>query len=88
MSLTQYGSVRDPNKQENNIQYRTYFRNGYNQNKNNGRNNYRSITEHEGEQQRYNRNSRQDRSNNMKAFQQVNTHNQIMNQIHRYRINS
>ena len=83
MSSPQYGSVRDPNKQENNIQYQTYYRNGYNQNKNNGRNNYRSITEHEGEQQRYNRNSRQDRSNNVIAFQQVNTHNQIMNRIHR-----
>ena len=83
MSLPQYGSVRDPNKQENNIQYQTYYRNGYNQNKNNGRNNYRSITEHEGEQQGYNRNSRQDRSNNVIAFQQVNTHNQIMNRIHR-----
>ena len=68
MSLPQYGSVRDPNKQGNNIQYQTYYR--------------KHITGHEGEQQRYNRNSGQDRSNNVIAFQQVNTHDQIMNQIH------
>ena len=40
-----------PNKQENNIQYQTYYRNEYNRDKNKRRNIYRSDTGHGGEQQ-------------------------------------
>ena len=56
MSKPQHGGVRDPNKHENNIQYRTYYRNDHNRDKNNRRTNYRFNKGHEGEQQIYNRN--------------------------------
>ena len=50
---------RDPNKQESNIQYRTYYRNGYNRDKNKRTNIYRPDTRHGEDQQGYNRNPRQ-----------------------------
>ena len=62
---------RDPDKQENIIQYRTYYRNEYNRDKNKRRNIYKSNTGHGGEQQRYNRNTRQGNSNNMINFKQT-----------------
>ena len=50
---------RDPNKQESNIQYRTYYRNGYNRDKNKRTNIYRPNTRHGEDQQGYNRSPRQ-----------------------------
>ena len=44
MSKPKHRGVRDPNKLENNIQYRTYYRNDYNRDKNNSTNNHRSNT--------------------------------------------
>ena len=75
-SEPQHKGARDPNKQENSIQYRTSYRNDYNRDKNNRRNNYRSNSGHGGEQQRYNRNSRQDNSKNAITFQQANSNHQ------------
>ena len=72
MSKPQHGGVRDPNKQENNIQYRMYYRNDHNRDKNNRRTNYRFNTGYGGEQQIYNRNTRQDNSNNVITFRQAN----------------
>ena len=67
-SKPQHGSAGDPNKQENSIQYRTHYPNDYNRDKNKRRNNCRSNTGHGGEQQRYNRNSKQDNSSNVITF--------------------
>ena len=67
-SEPQHKGARDSNKQENSIQYRTSYRNDYNRDKNNRRNNYRFNSGHGGEQQRYNRNSRQDNSKNAITF--------------------
>ena len=64
-----HGGVREPNKQENNIQYTTYYRNEHNQDKSKRRNIYRSNTGHGGEQQGYNRNRRKGNSNNVITFQ-------------------
>ena len=44
MSKPKHRGVRDPNKLENNIQYRTYYRNDYNRDKNNSTNKHRSNT--------------------------------------------
>ena len=58
-SKPNYTGVRDPNKQENNIQYRTYYQNKYNRDKNKRRNIYGSNTRDKGEQQKYKGNSKQ-----------------------------
>ena len=76
VSKPKHAADRDPNKQENNIQYRTYYRNEYNQDKNKRRNIYRSNTRHRGEQQRYNKNQRQDNSNNVITFKQTSNNHQ------------
>ena len=68
----QYGSARDPSKPENSIQYRTYYQNDSNWDKNNRTNNYSCNTGYEGEQRRYNRNTRQDNFNNVINLQQAN----------------
>ena len=60
---------------KNSIQYRTY-RNDYNQDKNNRRDNYRSNTGHGGEQKRYCIHSRQGNSKNVIFFQQGNSNHQ------------
>ena len=64
VSKSKHAGDRDPNKQENNIQYLTYYRNEYNRDKNKRTNICRSNTRHGGDQQGYNRNPRQDNSNN------------------------
>ena len=51
VSKPKHAGDRDPNKQENSIQYRTYYRNEYSQDKNKRRNFNRSNTRHGGEQQ-------------------------------------
>ena len=61
---------RHPNKQENNIPYRTYYRSEHNRDKNKRINTYRSNTRDGGHQQGYNRNPRQDNSNNAITFKQ------------------
>ena len=68
----QYGSARDPSKPENSIQYRTYYQNDSNWDKNNRTNNYSCNTGHEGEQRRYNRNTRRDNFNNVINLRQAN----------------
>ena len=64
VSKSKHAGDRDPNKRENNIQYLTYYRNEYNRDKNKRTNICRSNTRHGGDQQGYNRNPRQDNSNN------------------------
>ena len=49
VSKSKHACDRDPNKQENNIYYRTY-RDEYNQDKNKRTNIYRSNTRHGGDQ--------------------------------------
>ena len=51
VSKPKHAGERDPNKQENNIQYRTYYGHEYNRDKKKRTNIYRSNTRHEGEQQ-------------------------------------
>ena len=55
ISKPKHTGNKDSNKQENNIHYQTY---------------YRSDTRQGGYQQGYNRNPRQDNSNNAKTFKQ------------------
>ena len=76
LSKPNHAVVRDPNKEENNIQYRTYYRSEYNRDRNNRRNIYRSNTAHGGQQRGYSKNSRQDHSNNVRTFQQSNNNHQ------------
>ena len=57
VSKPKHAGARDPDKQENNIQYRTY-----NRDKNKRRNICRSNTGNGGEQQGYNRKRRKDNS--------------------------
>ena len=71
-SKLQHGSARDPNKQQNSMQYLTYYQNEYNRDKSNTTNNYSSNTGDRGEQQRCNRNARQDNSNNAINLQRAN----------------
>ena len=67
---------RHANKQENNIQYWTYYRNEYNRDKNKRTNIYRSNTKHGGDQNWYNRNPRQDTFNNAINFKQESSNHQ------------
>ena len=76
VSKSKHMGDRDPNKQENNKQYRKYYRNEYNRDKNKRRNTYRFNTRHGGEQQGYNRNPRQDNSNNVITFKQTSNNHQ------------
>ena len=76
VSKPKHAGDRDPNKQENSIQYRTYYRNEYSQDKNKRRNFNRSNTRHGGEQQGYNRNPRQGNSNNVITFKQTSNNHQ------------
>ena len=50
---SKYSGDRDPNKQENNTRYETYYRKEYKRNKNKRTNIYRSNTTHEEDQQGY-----------------------------------
>ena len=74
--MYKHGGARDLNKQENKIQCRTYCRSDYNRDKNNIENNCRCSIGHGGGQQRYNRNPRQDNSNNVITLQLANSNNQ------------
>ena len=76
VSKSKHAGDRDPNKQENNIHYRTYYRNEYNRDKNKRTNIYRSNTRHGGDQQGYDRNPRQDNSNNAITFKQKSNNHQ------------
>ena len=67
--------VRDTDKEENNLQYQTYYRNEYNREKKRKRK-HRSNTGYEGKQEVYHRNSRQDNFNNVITFQQTNSYDQ------------
>ena len=70
VSKSKHAGDRDPNKQEHNIQYRTYYSNEYNRDKNKRTNIYRSNTTHGGDQQGHNRNPRQNNSKNALTFKQ------------------
>ena len=59
-----------------NEQFLNYYRNDYNRDKNNRRNEYRSNNGHEEKQKRYNKNPRHDNSNNVINFQQANNNHQ------------
>ena len=76
VSKSKHVSDRDPNKQENNNQYRTYYRNEYNQDKSKRTNIYRSKTRHGGDQQGYIRIPKQDNSNNVLNFKQKSDNHQ------------
>ena len=76
VSKSKHAGDRDPNKQENNIHYRTYYRNEYNQEKNKRTKIYRSNTRHARDQQRYNINPRQDNSNTAITFKQKSNNHQ------------
>ena len=76
VSKPKHAGDRDPNKQENSIQYQTYYRNEYNRDKSKRRNIYRSNTGQGGEQQGYNRNPRQENSNNVTFFKQTSNNHQ------------
>ena len=76
VSKPKHAGARDPDKHENNIQYRTYNRNEYNRDKNKRRNICRSNTGNGGEQQGYNRNRRKDNSNTVITFQHTNSNHQ------------
>ena len=76
VSKPKHAGDRDLNKQENSIQYRTYYWNEYNLDKNKRRNIYRSNTWHGGEQQGYNRNPRQGNSNKVITFKQTSNNHQ------------
>ena len=67
VSKPKHAGVRNPNKQENSIQYRTYYRNEYNGEKNKRRIIYRSNTGHVG----YKKNARHDNPNNVVTFKQT-----------------
>ena len=78
VSKPKHAGDRDPNKQENNIQYWKYYQNEYNQNKCKRRNIYESNIRNRGEQQRHNRNPWQDNSNNVITYtQRHNNHQNI-----------
>ena len=64
----QWARTRHPDKQKNNIQYRTHYPNEYNWDKNKRKNIYRSNTGHGGERQVYNRNPGQDNFNKQTAI--------------------
>ena len=76
VSKSKHVSDRDLNKQENNNQYRTYYRNECNQDKSKRTNIYRSKTRHGGDQQGYNRVPKQDNSNNVLTFKQKSDNHQ------------
>ena len=76
VSKPKHASVRDPGKQENNIQYKTYYQNDYNWDKNKRKNIYRFNAGLEGEQQICSRNPRQNNFNNVIKFQQTNSNHQ------------
>ena len=73
VSKPKHASVKDSDKQENNIQYQIYYRNEYNRDKNKRSNIYRSNTGNGEEQQVCSKNPRQDNFNNVITFQQTNS---------------
>ena len=76
VSKSKQAGDRDSNKQENSIHFQTCYRNKYNRDKSKRTNIYRSNARHGGDQQRYNRNSRQDNSNNAITFKQKSSNHQ------------
>ena len=59
VSKPKHASFRDPDIQENNIQYQTYCRNEYNRDKDKRRNIYRSNTGHRATRKQQNFKARQ-----------------------------
>ena len=79
VSKSKHASDRDPNKQEHNIHYRTYYRNEYNRDNNKRTKIYKSNTRHERDQQRYNITPRQGNSEDAINLNKQTTIIKIMN---------